>query len=142
MLPVVSDDTLILYVAHCYKTLKLTYAIIKLYLCGIRFAYLKAGISCPLIRTDTFSCSRITTLINAIKRVQGQVSNPRQPITATILDKMCSVLNMGYLTVYMDCLLLAVCVTAFFGFLRCAEFSATNDKDYDPAYNLCLGDLT
>ena len=142
VLPVVSYDILILYVAHCYKTLKLKYATIKLYLYGIRFAYLKAGISCPLIRTDTSSCSRITTLLNAIKRVQGQVNNPRQPIIATILDKMCSVLNMGYLTVYMDCLLLAVCVTAFFGFLRCAEFTVTNDKDFDPAYNLCLGDLT
>ena len=135
VLPVVSDNILILYVAHCYKTLKLKHATIKLYLCGICFAYLKAGISCPLIRTDTSSCSRITTLLNAIKCVQGQVNNPRQPITATILDKMGSVLNMGYLTVYMDCLLLAVCVTAFFRFLRCAEFTVTNDKDFDPAYN-------
>ena len=141
-LPVVSEDILMLYVAHCYRTLKLKYTTIKLYLCGVRFAYLKAGISCPLIRTDNASCTRINTLVNAIKRVQGQANNKRQPITAAILDKMCSILYTGYLTVYMDCLLIAVCVTAFFGFLRCAEFTINNGKDFDPAFNLCLGDLT
>ena len=140
-LPVVSEDVLMLYVAHCYKTLKLKYTTIKLYLCGVRFAYLKAGIACPLIRTDNSSCARITTLLNAIKRVQGPVKKCKQPITAAILDRMCSVLNTGYLTSYMDCLLNAVCVTAFFGFLRCAEFTINNDKDFDPAFNLCLGDL-
>ncbi|MEW8548786.1 MAG: hypothetical protein AB2693_35245 [Candidatus Thiodiazotropha sp.] len=70
------------------------------------------------------------------------MSNPRQPITATLLDKMCSVLEMGYLTPYTDSLLVAVCVTAFFGFLRCAEFTVTSDKEFDPQFNLCLGDLT
>ena len=141
-LPVVSEDILMLFVAYCYRTLKVKYTTIKLYLCGIRFAYLKAGISCPLIRTDNASCIRINALVNAIKRVQGQVTNKRQPITASILDKMCAILNSGYISVYMDCLLIAVCLTAFFGFLRCAEFTVINGKDFDPTCNLCLGDLT
>ena len=46
-LPVVSEDIVMLYIAHCYKTLKLSYTTIQLYLCGIRFAYLKAGIPYP-----------------------------------------------------------------------------------------------
>ena len=32
--------------------------------------------------------------------------------------------------------------SAFFGFLRCAEFTVINGKDFDPTCNLCLGDLT
>ena len=141
-LPVVSEDILMLFVAYCFKTLKVRYNTIKLYLCGIRFAYLKAGISCPLIKTDNTSCIRINMLVNAIKRVQGQVTNKRQPITASVLDKMCSMLRSGYYSDYMDYLLIAVCVTAFFGFLRCAEFTVNNVKDFDPAFSLCLGDLT
>ena len=125
-LPTVSDHILLLYIAHCYKTLKLRYTTIKLYLCGIRFAYMKAGISCPLVCTNNSTCLRITSILHAIKRIQGQTTKVRQPITATVLDK-CSVLNARYLTPYMDCLLLAACIIAFFGFLRCGECTVTSD---------------
>ena len=141
-LPTVSEDILMLFIAHCYRTLKIKYTTIKLYLCGIRFAYLKAGISCPLVRTDKASCARINALVNAIKRVEGQTNSKRQPVTASVLDKMCSLSNSGYLTVYMDSMLVAVCLTAFFGFLRCAEFTVMNGTDFDPDFHLCLGDLT
>ena len=141
-LPVVSEDIVMIYIVHCYKTLKLRYTTIKLYLCGICFAYLKAGIPCPLIRTDNSQFLRITALLNAVKRIQGQTNSSSQPITATILDEICSVLDMGYyLSPYMDSLLVAVCVTAFFGFLRCAEFTVASDKELDPEIKLCLGDL-
>ena len=80
-------------------------------------------------------------LLNAVKRIQGHTNSSRQPITATILDKICSVLEMGNLSPYVDSLLVAVCVTAFFGFLRCAEFTVASNKEFDPKINLCLGDL-
>ena len=50
---------------------------------------------------------------------------------------MCSLLN----TVNM-CMLVAVCLTALFGFFPCAEFTVINGKDFDPDFHLCLGDLT
>ena len=140
-LPTVSDHILLLYIAHCYKTLKLRYTTIKLYLCGIRFAYMKAGISCPLVCTNNSTCLRITSILHAIKRIQGQTTKVRQPITATVLDKICSVLNARYLTPYMDCLLLAACIIAFFGFLRCGEFTVTSDREFDSTVHLCLGDV-
>ena len=141
-LPVVSEDNIILYIAHCYKTLKLRYTTIKLYLCGIRFAYLKAGITCPLIPTDSPSYTRIMTLLKAVKRIQGHKPNLRQPITESILDQICTVLNTGFISDYTDSLLTAVCLTAFFGFLRCGEFTVSKDDAFDPAVSLCLGDLT
>lgn len=139
-LSVLSEDVLCLYIAHCYKTLHLKYTTIKLYLCGIRFAYLRTGVSCPLIGHDDSSV-RIKTLLNAVKRIQGQVKRPRHPIDDTILRKICEVLDNGYVSPYMDCLLRAACVTAFFGFLRCGELTI-NQQNFDPTTHLCLGDLT
>ena len=83
-LPRVSEDVLCLYIAHCYKNLHLRYTTIKLYLCGIRFAYLRSGVPCPLIEHANSSV-RINTLLNAVKRIQGQVKRPRHPIDSTIL---------------------------------------------------------
>ena len=139
-LPRVSEDVLCLYIAHCYKNLHLHYTTIKLYLCGIRFAYLQSGVPCPLIEHANSSV-RITTLLNAVKRIQGQVKRPKHPIDSTILTKMCEILQTGYLSPYMDCLLHAACVTAFFGFLRCGELTI-NHHEFDPTTHLCLGDLT
>ena len=76
-LPRVSEDILCLYIAYCYKTFYLCYTTIKLYLCGIRFC-----LPCPLLRHDTSSV-RIMTLLNAAKRLQGQVKRTRQPTNAT-----------------------------------------------------------
>ena len=142
ILPELSENIFLLFIAHCYKTQKLRFTTIKLYLCGVRFAYLKTGVSCPLFRTDTDSYSlRITALIKATKRLQGQIKNPRHPITASVLSQMCFELQNGYVSPYTDCLLQAVCVMAFFGFLRCGEFTV-NQQEFDPAIHLCLGDLT
>ena len=97
-LPVASEENIILYTAHCYKTLKLRYTTIKLYLRGIRFAYLKVGISCPLIPTDSPSYTRIVTLLTAVKRIKGHKPYLRQPITASILDQICTVLNTWFIS--------------------------------------------
>ena len=141
-LPVVTDDVIMLYIAHCYKNLRLKYTTIKLYLCGIRFAYMKDGVSCPLTQSDSPCHSRIMTVLKAVKRVQGHSVKLRQPITATILDQICTVLSTGYISDYTDSLLTAVCLSAFFGFLRCGEFTVPTDSAFDPTINLCLGDLT
>ena len=106
----------------------------------MRFAYLRTGVPCPLIEHDNSSVW-IITLLNAVKRIQGQVKRPRHPIDSTILNKMCEIFQTGYISPYMDCLLHAACVTAFFGFLRCGEFTI-NQQEFDPTTNMCLGDVT
>ena len=77
-LPEVSEAVLCLYIAHCFKTSQLRYTTIKLYLSGIRFAYLRTGVPCPLIEFENSSV-RILTLLNAVKRIQGQGIRPRHP---------------------------------------------------------------
>ena len=114
-LPEVSEDIFLLYIVYCYKTLCIRHSTIRLYLSGIRFEYLKRGVNCPLIGND-FTNSRITTLLNAVKRSQKTCTRPRHPITASVLSKMCSLLKNGYISPFKDILLRAVFITSFFGF--------------------------
>ena len=95
---------------------------------------------CPLLRRATSSV-RIMTLLNAVKRLQGQVKRTRHSVDGIVLSKICEVLDTGYVLPYIDSLLHAACVTAFFGFLRCGELTP-NQQDFDPTTHLCLGDLT
>ena len=104
-------------------------------------SYLRTGASCTLIGHDNSSV-RIRTLLNAIKRIQGQVKRPRHPIDDTILNKICEALDNGYISpLYIGCLLHVACVTAFFRFLPCGELTI-NQQDFYPTTHLGLGDLT
>ena len=138
-LPEISEDIIIMYIAYCHKTLCIRYDTIKLYLSGIRFEYLKRGTKCPLIKSD-FSTTRITTFLNAVKRNRDTRKRQRHPITATVLTKMCTMLDCGYKSPYVDSLLKAVCITSFFGFLRCGEVTISQNE-FNPAKNICLIDI-
>ena len=52
---------------------------------------------------------------------------------------MCSLLRKGVFDLFTDRLLEAACVMAFFGFLRCGEFTVMDQ--FDPSSNLCLDDV-
>ena len=140
-LPEVSEDTFLLYIAYCYKTLNIKHSTIKLYLSGIRFEYIKQGINCPLLLKNDFANSRITTLLNAVKRSQETSTRPRQPITASVLSQICVMLKNGYISPFVDTLLTAVFITSFFGFLRCGEITISQ-PEFDPSKNICLNDIT
>ena len=131
-LPEVSEDTFLLYIAYCYKTLNIKHSTIKLYLSGIRFEYIKQGINCPLLLKNDFANSRITTLLNAVKRSQETSTRPRQPITASVLSQICVMLKNGYISPFVDTLLTAVFITSFFGFLRCGEITISQ-PEFDPS---------
>ena len=135
-----TEEKFLLFIAHCFKNLCLRYSTIKLYMCGILFMYLKAGKPCLLLGGGS-TCVHIYTLLNAIKRIQGQSKRPRHPLSGAILRQMCGILKAGYTAEYTDCLLQAVCATALFGFLRCEELT-TEQQNFHPHSNLCLSDLT
>jgi hypothetical protein len=50
--PPISEDILIFFVAHCFDTLKLQHSTIKLYLCGIRYQYMKWNSTNPCETSD------------------------------------------------------------------------------------------
>ena len=76
MLPELSENVFLQYIAYCYNTLQIKHSTIKLYLSGIRLEYLKEGTLCPLLKTDNPSYLRITALLNAVKRIQGKNKRP------------------------------------------------------------------
>ncbi|XP_061183870.1 uncharacterized protein LOC133192043 [Saccostrea echinata] len=134
----VSESTLMEFVTYCYDSMNLSYQTIKLYLCGIRHHLTLLGIPNPF--TDLAgNLPRLHMLLSGIKRQSQSYHPSRQPITYNVLQDMCSVLQKGVNSKYTDTLMTTVCVVAFFGFLRCAEF--TCKAAFNPHVNLCVSDV-
>lgn len=79
--------------------------------------------------------------MKGISKQQKTKQNKRLPITAAILNRLYAVLDGKLFDTYKDVLVKAACSLAYFGFLRCGEFT-TYCNVFDPEANLCLGDLT
>ncbi|XP_071119608.1 uncharacterized protein [Haliotis cracherodii] len=134
-LPNLTEDVLLYFVTYCHYTLKLRYATIKTYLCGIRFMYLKYDMTNPWINGST---TRLETIIKAIKKLQGSSSRTRLPISITVLSDMCIRLNQGVFNPYIDLLMKTACCMAFFAFLRCGEFTC---DAYNPTIHLSINSV-
>lgn len=139
-LPDLTEDLLIYFVTHCHSVLRLRFSTIKLYLCGIRFAYLQAGKYSPLADTDQHKLLRLSTICRAIRKQQGQATKPRLPITYHILQQIVTLLRSGVFSPFLCLMFEAACLVAFYGFLRCGEFTVKHS--FDPAFNLCIGDIS
>ena len=118
LLPILNEDVLIYFVTYCHSFLKLTWSTIKLYLAGIRFHYLQAGHANPFHALDRLQC-----IIRAVKRSQICSSKPRLPIDINIIVQICNLLHKGVFSPDIDLTLECMCLLAFFGFLRCSEFT-------------------
>ena len=139
-MPPISEDILIYFVAHCYKNLRLLHTTIKLYLCGIRFYYIQSNCDHPFDYTNESTLLRLNMIMRAIKRIQGEHnSKPRLPITFQVLGRICNSLRAGVFSTFTDCMLETACTVAFFGFLRCGEFTVS--KHFDSTVNLSVTDV-
>lgn len=137
-LPVVTENLLLLFVAHCFSVLQLKCSTIKLYLSGVRFCYLQAGVENPLCKEEA-NLARLHTILRAIKKIQGTSTLRRLPITFNILHLMCQTLRKGAFTPFTNLMLEAAFCVAFFGFLRCGEF--TCNTTFNSQINLTIGDV-
>lgn len=118
-LPHISEDNLLTYVIFCQESLHLRYDTIKLYLAGIRFHYIKHGLGDPVT-----SSLRLPYIMRAVKKSQCNLPvRNRLPITFPILQHLCVFLEKGMFTPFIDLMLLCAFKTAFYGFLRCGEFT-------------------
>lgn len=73
--------------------------------------------------------------LNGIKRADGGPRRVRYPITFNVLSVMC-----GLFTRFVDATIETACIVAYFGFLRCGEF--TCGATFNSSFNLCVGDVT
>ena len=127
----ISEEMFIYFVAHCFSFLQLKYSTIKTNLAGIRFPYIKTGFQDPCCFVNGQPFLHLQTILKAVKKSQDNVVKPRLSITAKNLSKMCNVLRSGYLGPYEDLVLQTAYCLAFFGFLRCGEFtSRSNTFEY------------
>ncbi|XP_069125084.1 uncharacterized protein [Argopecten irradians] len=138
-MPPVSEDLLMCFVAHCFQHLKIKAGTIELYLCDIRYMYLKAGIPKPLVSHEGQTHARLQTLVTGVKKLQGITRRARLPITFDILTRICQLLRKGVFSPFMDILMETACTVAFFGFLRCGEFCVSGS--FDPTRHLCVEDF-
>lgn len=122
-LPPLTEDCLIYFVTYCHSCLRLRWTTIKLYLAGIRFHYLQAGHNNPFDHCDRLQC-----IIRGIKRSQMNISKPRLPIDSKILNQICGLLKRGLFSPFIDKTLECMCMLAFYGFLRCSEFTVRSLK--------------
>lgn len=125
-LPSVTEDIFIRFVTHCQRSLSLRYNTIKLYLAGVRFHYIRHNMGDPLANT-----LRLPYILRAIQRTDNSTTNSRFPITCDILFKMCNVLKSEcrLFDPFMRVMLQCVFKTAFYGFLRCGEFTCLSLTD-------------
>ncbi|CAC5376001.1 unnamed protein product [Mytilus coruscus] len=79
-------------------------------------------------------------IMRAVKRIQGEHNpKPRLPITFQVLGRICNSLRAGVFSTFTDCMLETACTVAFFGFLRCGEFTVS--KHFDSTVNLSVTDV-
>ena len=140
-LPAISEDILVYFVAYCYKSLKLQYSTIKLYLSGVRFAYLRANVPSPLDKLDQYPKPRLELILKAVKKLQGTRQKSRLPITIDILQNIVSQLCRCGFSKHTSAMMECACITAFFGFLRCGEFTVVSNNRFEPNRHLCFGDV-
>lgn len=130
-MPPLSEDSLVHFATHCHINLRLKYSTIKLYICGIRYRFLEAGIISIFNSDCPSKLYRLEAVYKGIKKTEAQITRIRLPITFTILKKICLLLRKGMFSPYINCLMETACVIAFFGFLRCGEFTVLQSFDPD-----------
>lgn len=108
---------------------------VKGYLSGIQFFH-KLIFGSP---SPSISNPQIAMLIKSIQRSQPPSPDARQPITLEILTKCISTLRKGYHSIHTARTLDAMFILAFFGFLRCSEFTITSN--FNPKVHPTFSDL-
>ena len=114
-----SREQLIAFVTFCQESLGLRFDTIKLYLAGIRFFYIKRN-NVDILKDNL----QLPYILRGIKKSQcNLLKGLRLPITFPVLCHMCNVVRQGLFSPFVDCMLLAIYVNAFYRFLRCGEFT-------------------
>ena len=123
-LPAISEDNLLHFVNFCKRDLNLRHDTIKLYLSGVRYHYIRCN-NVDILANNL----RLPYILRGIKKSQVNYQSVRLPITFPILFTLCKCLSAGMFSPFTDLMLTCIFTTAFYGFLRCGEFTVSSLSD-------------
>ena len=112
-MPPISESFLMQFSTYCHQSLNLSYSTIKLYLCGIRYNYLIAGVANPFEGQGN-NFLQLQMLLKGIKRNTTSSSRTRLPIDSTILYMLCKHLRKGVFNTFEDVMMETAYIVAFF----------------------------
>ena len=99
---------------NAYLSSRLCYTSVKQYLNIVRLLHIESGVANPL------GTWYLDSLLRGCRRVMGNTSKPKLPITVELLKKMFSFLN---LTLHVDLTFWAVCLVGFLFFFEKIELA-------------------
>ena len=129
VIPISSED-LGRYIAFLAQHLK--FSSITNYLTIIKLLHLEGGFPDPI------SSHYIETILKGVKRVIGDSTEKKLPITPHILRGIFSTLNLGD---SLDLCFWCACLVAFFSFLRKSNLLIPSSHEYDPDRHLSRHDI-
>lgn len=133
------EETLMLFTSYLAQQ-GLAHTTIKVYLSAVRNLHVSAGLHKEFSQQLT---PRLEMVLQGIKKeyLKSAQHQTRLPITRSIMDKIRLVLHERADS-YNNKLMWAACCMAFFGFLRCSEFTVPSQDGYDPDSHLSLSDIS
>lgn len=127
-----SEITLVYFVAHLSDTV--SFKTIKTYLAGVGHLHLLFNTPFGITKMPLLS-----QILRGVKRIQGINVRERRPVTVEIMSKLHICLNPNYTCELDSVMFWAAFTLAFFGFLRCSEF--TCDSVFDPEVHMTITDI-
>lgn len=133
-----SEDTLQMFVCRLARE-GLAHQTIKVYLSGIRNMHVSAGLHEEFAKQMT---PKMELVLRGIKKEAAKSLPQRQrlPITTEIMVAIKKVLVKDSSS-HSNVMLWAACGLAFFGFLRCGEFTVPSQSEFDEGAHLTINDV-
>ena len=132
LLPI-TEITLLYFVGHLSKSV--SYATVKTYLASV--SHLHIIFQVPF---NMGSMQLLEKCLKGLKCLKGGQTRDRRPITVKELELLYSALCPQFTDSIDNVMLWAAFTLAFFGFLRCSEF--TCNSSFDPECHLSRNDIT